>query len=249
MDFSIGLLEVNYIYYNQYHKIIVSHMIKQDFGKYFIEKELGKGGMATVYLATHKDLGRKVAVKIMHPHLAADPESRIRFEREAKAIARLEHTNILQIYDFGSHENCFYIAMELIDGTDGEKLVKLNGPFPPEIAAVLFCGVAGGLHQAHVNHIIHRDIKLSNIIVKQDGVAKLSDFGIVKTDDAASLTNVDSVVGTPYYLSPELVSGDPPSIQSDIYALGVSLYYAITGHYPYPKNSIPALFSQIVAGT
>lgn len=223
-------------------------MVGKDFGNYFIEKELGKGGMATVYLAMHKNLGRKVAVKVMHPHLAADREARIRFEREAKAVARLEHVNILQIYDFGSVNECFYIAMELVEGEDAEKLVQRNGPMPGEIAASIFCGVANGLFQAHSLHIIHRDIKLSNIIIKNDGVAKLSDFGIVKIDEAASLTSADSVVGTPYYLSPELVEGKDPSPQSDIYAFGVSLYYAVAGQYPYKKAPVPVLFNQIASG-
>jgi serine/threonine protein kinase len=223
-------------------------MINKDVGKYEIVKELGKGGMATIYHAIHKDLNRKVALKVMHPHLAAEEEARIRFEREAKAIAKLEHVNILQIYDFGSYEGSFYIAMELIEGNDAEKIIKKHGPLPPEITAVIFCGVANGLYQAHLNNIIHRDIKLSNIIVKDDGLAKLSDFGIVKMEDVASLTQSHSVVGTPYYLSPEQVEDKKPSFKSDIFSFGVSMYYAVTGKYHFKADTVPAAFNIISSG-
>jgi serine/threonine protein kinase len=174
--------------------------------------------------------------------------SRAHFLREARTAAKLNHDGIVTIYDAGEDRGVPYIAMELVEGEDAEKVVKKNGPLPAEIAASVFCGIANGLYQAHSNHIIHRDIKLSNIILKNDGVAKLSDFGIVKIDEAASLTAADSVVGTPYYLSPELVEGKDPSPQSDIYAFGISMYYALTGVYPYKKAPVPLLFSQIASG-
>ncbi len=223
-------------------------LINKDFGKYLIEKELGKGGMATVYLGVHKDLGRKVALKIMHPHLATDVDARARFETEAKAIARLEHVNILQVYDFGDHENNFYIAMELISGRDADKFLKENGPLPPEIVALVFYGIANGLNQAHLHGIIHRDIKLSNIIINKDGLVKLSDFGIVKIEDSASMTHSNSIVGTPYYIAPEQVEGGKASIRSDIYALGVSMYYALSGHYPFKAETLPLVLNAISAG-
>jgi serine/threonine protein kinase len=222
--------------------------MEKNFGKYEIEKELGKGGMATIYMAMHRDLGRKVALKVMHPHLAADLDARTRFELEAKAIARLEHTNIVQVYDFGSHNECFYIAMELVEGTDAEKVVKKHGPLPAEIAAMVFCGIANGLYQAHQNGIIHRDVKLANIILKNDGLSKLSDFGVVKMEDVAGFTQADSVVGTPYYLSPEQVEGAKPSAKSDIFALGVSMYFAVSGKYHFKADTIPVAFKIISSG-
>jgi serine/threonine protein kinase len=220
----------------------------KEIGKYVIEKELGKGGMATVYLALHKDLGRQVALKIMHPHLACEEESRRRFELEAKAVAKLEHTNVVQIYDFGSHNDLFYIAMELVQGLDVEKLIKANGALPSEIAAVIVSGVAGGLASAHKNGIIHRDVKPANFIVKADGVVKLSDFGIVKMDGSASMTKSDSIVGTPYYIAPEQIEGSKASASSDIYALGVSMYYMLTGKYPYKSETLPLVLAAIAKG-
>ncbi|MFH0920872.1 MAG: serine/threonine-protein kinase [Fibrobacterota bacterium] len=226
----------------------MASIIGRHFGKYFVEKELGKGGMATVYLALHQDLGRRVALKIMHPHLATDKDARTRFENEAKAIARLEHVNILQIYDYGNWEDNFYIAMELVEGKDAEKVLKENGPLPPEVTAVIFCGIAGGLYEAHRHGIIHRDIKLSNIILRTDGLAKLSDFGIVKMEDGVSLTQSHSIVGTPFYISPEQVEGGKPSVQSDIFAFGVAMYYALAGQYPYKADTVHVVLSAIATG-
>jgi serine/threonine protein kinase len=220
----------------------------KEIGKYVIEKELGKGGMATVYLALHKDLGRQVALKIMHPHLACEEESRRRFELEARAVAKLEHTNVVQIYDYGSHNDLFYIAMELVQGKDVEKLIKAHGAIPSEIAAVIISGVAGGLASAHKNGIIHRDVKPANFIVKADGVVKLSDFGIVKMDGFASMTKSDSIVGTPYYIAPEQIDGGKVSASSDIYALGVSMYYMLTGKYPYRSETLPLVLAAIAKG-
>ena len=222
-------------------------MIKE-FGKYSIEKELGKGGMATVYLAMHRDLYRHVALKIMHPHLASEEQFRVRFELEARAIAQVEHINLLQVYDYGKQGDHYYIAMEYIDGEEAEQLVKKHGPFTAEVAAVVFHGVAAGLSEAHKKKIIHRDIKLSNIIIKNDGLVKLSDFGIVKMEDVAGLTNTQDVVGTPYYVSPEQIRGDKPSAQSDIFSLGVSLYFAVTGKFPFTAPTIPAIFNLISQG-
>ncbi|MBL8028818.1 MAG: serine/threonine protein kinase [Fibrobacteres bacterium] len=230
-----------------YITLIMDNNVKE-IGKYSIAKELGKGGMATVYLAMHKDLGREVALKLMHPHLAADEESCRRFELEAKAVAKLEHTNVVQIYDFGSHNGLFYIAMELVQGKDVEKIVKANGALPAEIAAIMISGIAGGLASAHKNGIIHRDVKPANFILKSDGVVKLSDFGIVKIDGSASMTKSDSIVGTPYYIAPEQIDGAKASPASDIYALGVSLYFMITGKYPYKNDTLPLVLAAIAKG-
>ncbi len=222
-------------------------MIKT-IGKYTVVKELGKGGMATVYLAIHNDLGREVALKIMHPHLACEDESRRRFELEARAVAKLEHTNIIQIYDFGSVDGQFYIAMELVSGKDAERLVKANGAMPAEIAAIIASGIAGGLSAAHKNGIIHRDVKPANFIIKEDGIVKLSDFGIVRVDGAASMTQAESIVGTPYFIAPELIDGKKASPASDVYALGVSLYFMLSGKYPFRSETLPLVLASIAKG-
>lgn len=218
-------------------------------GKYTIIKELSRGGMSTIYLAMHPDLNRRIAIKVMHPDLSQDPEFVQRFEQEARIIAKLEHPNILQVYDFGKQgDTNYFMAMEYVEGDDLEQLVRQSGPFPWEITVMLFHSIAQALQEAHQHGIIHRDLKLKNILLKHNGSVKLADFGISKDSELKNITRTRDLIGTPYYMAPELIRGLSSSIQSDIYGLGVCLYQTLTGKPPFDGPSIAAVFERITTG-
>lgn len=222
-------------------------MIREDFGAYRVEAQIGKGGMSTVYRAVHKQLNRPVALKILNPHFAADEAFLKRFEIEAKTIAKLEHENLVRVYDFGMQDYSYYIAMEIVDGPDLLQILKRNGPLPWEVTSIIFQRICMALALAHKRHVIHRDIKLQNVIVKDDGTPKLSDFGIAKNEDMDGMTRTNDIVGTPSYIPPELIQGKGPSGLSDIYSVGVCLYHAISGQYPFEAPNMAMLFDIIVS--
>jgi tRNA A-37 threonylcarbamoyl transferase component Bud32 len=213
----------------------------RQIGQYRLKHRLGSGGMGEVYLAEHVLLKRPCAIKIIRPEKAGDPQALARFEREVRETARLTHWNTVEIYDYGRTEDgTFYYVMEYLPGMNLEQLVAMNGPLPPERVIYLMTQVCDGLHEAHEHGLVHRDIKPANIFAARRGgiydVAKLLDFGLVKSSDpapSAQVTQEGMVAGSPLYMSPEQAVGEDPDVRSDIYSLGLVMYYLLTGRAPF----------------
>jgi beta-lactam-binding protein with PASTA domain/predicted Ser/Thr protein kinase len=202
--------------------------------RYDLERPVGRGGMAEVYLGRDRRLDRPVAVKVMHDEYAGNAAFQARFEREARAMAGLNHPNMVQVYDYGRENGAPYIVMEYVRGKTMRDLVREQGPAPPERAAEVMADVAGALQYAHENGIIHRDVKPGNIMIDTEGTVKVTDFGIAQDGrDEEQLTQAGSVVGTAAYFSPEQAQGKPADARSDVYAMGCVLYELVTGRPPY----------------
>src|SRR5215469_6986233 len=200
--------------------------------RYVIERKLGSGGMADVYLAEDQELGRRVALKLLDDRHASDEQFVERFRREAQSAAGLNHPSIVSIFDRGQAEGTYYIAMEYLDGRTLKELLVRNGPTPIPIAIDYARQILSALSFAHRNGIVHRDIKPHNIVVGGDGRLKVTDFGIARSG-TSQMTEVGSIVGTAQYLSPEQARGAPVDPRSDLYSLGVVLYEMLTGTVPF----------------
>src|SRR4051794_1853231 len=211
--------------------------IGQQFdGRYLIERKLGSGGMADVYLAEDQELGRNVALKLLNERHANDDQFVERFRREAQSAAGLNHPNIVSIFDRGQAEGTYYIAMEYLEGRTLKELLVRNGPTPVPIAIDYARQILGAIAFAHRNGIVHRDIKPHNIVVRKDGRLKVTDFGIARSG-ASQMTEAGSIVGTAQYLSPEQARGAPVDARSDLYSLGIVLYEMLTGKVPYTGDA------------
>ncbi len=216
-------------------------------GRYQTAERLGSGGMSNVYKATDLILERTVAVKVLAEHLSDDERFVARFRREALAVAKLIHPNIVQVYDTGIDEGRHYIVMEYVDGRSGAQILQRHGPVGPEIAAEVGIQACSGLDYAHRRGIIHRDVKPGNLMVVGGPVGggemtvKLTDFGIARAIEQTRITQVGSVVGTAAYLAPEQVRGEEATPATDVYALGVVLYQFLTGRLPYEGSSLAEL--------
>lgn len=206
-------------------------------GRYLLQRELARGGMATVWLAHDQVLGRNVAVKLLHDHLASDQSLVSRFRAEAIAAGKLVHPNIVATFDTGAHAGRPYIVMEIVGGPTLRELIDSNSPLPISQVLALAMQMADALAHAHARGVIHRDIKPSNIVITSDGRAKVADFGIAKSLDRVpdynDLTHTGMVIGTAKYLSPEQVEGRSASPQSDCYALGLVLYEMLCNQAPF----------------
>jgi serine/threonine-protein kinase len=227
---------------------LIGHTIE---GKYRLDAIIGAGGMGTVYRATRLMIGDAVAIKIMHSEFVKDDEAE-RFRREAQAAARLKHHNAVQIYDFGvSAGGLVYLVMELVDGETLRAVIKAQGSLAPGAAIEIAQQVCAALDEAHEAHIVHRDVKPDNIIVRQTtrGLrVKLLDFGVAKLRDmtATNLTQTGSVVGTPHYMSPEQCLGEELDHRSDIYSVGIVLYEMLCGSVPFNSPISTAVIVQHV---
>src|SRR6478672_8508187 len=184
-------------------------------GRYRVLGRLGVGGMATVYLAEDSSLGRKVALKVMAERYSEDGEFVERFRREAQAAARLNHPNIIAVYDRGEADGRPYIAMEYLQGRTLKQVIQAEGPLPPERAIAIAMQVLAGLRYAHEHGVVHRDVKPHNVLVGDDGRIKVTDFGIAHAGDP-QMTEVGSIVGTAQYLSPEQARGRSVGPQTDV---------------------------------
>ncbi len=206
--------------------------------RYEIIKNIGNGGMATVYKAEDKVLKRNVAVKILRDEFTTDDEFIKRFEGEAQSAARLTHANIVSIYDVGVEGNLYYIVMELIQGkTLKEIILEEHGPLPWKWSINVAIQIASALEMAHKNNIVHRDIKPHNIIITEDGVAKVTDFGIAKAVSNSTITAFGTTIGSVHYFSPEHARGGFTDAKSDIYSLGVVMYEMVTGKVPFDADT------------
>ncbi len=211
-------------------------------GRYEIQQEIGRGGMARVYRATDRQLNRTVALKVLAPQLTIDPEFVKRFEREASIVARLGHPGIVTVYDRGEHEGLLYISMEYIEGRTLHTILKDQGALGLGYCVALLKPLSEALDYAHQQGAVHRDIKPHNIMVATDGRVLLADFGIAQPAEAdqESLTRSGTFMGTPEYISPEQTQSRRVDGKSDIYALGIVAYEIITGRVPF-SGSTPQL--------
>jgi eukaryotic-like serine/threonine-protein kinase len=201
-------------------------------GRYQVERKLGAGGMANVYLAEDQELGRRVAIKILNDRHAGDEQFVERFRREAKNAAALSHPNIVSIYDRGEAEGTYYIAMEYLDGRSLKELIVQRGPAPITVSVEYARQILSALRFAHRHRIVHRDIKPHNVLVDAEGRVKVTDFGIARAG-ASQMTEAGSIVGTAQYLSPEQARGTDVDQRSDVYSLGIVLYELLTGTLPF----------------
>jgi serine/threonine protein kinase len=240
-------------------------LIGQQLGAYHIQSKLGEGGMARVYKAYHARLRRDVAIKVILAQIAGQQGFKERFEREAQLIASLQHPNIVAVYDFGDIGDLTYLVMQYVGGGTLRDQLRGGHALDPRLA-ILYCQqMARALHHAHLRGIVHRDVKPQNMLVSATDANQLllSDFGIAKLFDSRhepampnlsgstlasdpSLTNVDQIVGTAEYMSPEQVTGKPVDARTDVYALGVVLYQALTGEVPFRSTTVQGLLYQHV---
>ena len=206
-------------------------------GRYALEMLVGSGGMADVYRAKDQLLERTVAVKILHQQYENDTEFIARFQREAKAAARITHPNIVNVFDVGVAEGRHYIVMEYVPGRTLKERIKEEGPVPAAQALEIARQIAGALAQAHANNLVHCDIKPHNILVMPDGNVKVADFGIARAVTESTMTYNDNIMGSVHYFSPEQARGTIITPKSDVYSLGVVLYEMLTGRIPFDGNT------------
>ncbi|HXV33714.1 MAG TPA: protein kinase [Gaiellaceae bacterium] len=211
-------------------------------GRYELEELVGEGGMSTVYRAYDTVLERRVAIKILHEHFSRDPEYVERFRREARAIARLAHPNVVTVIDRGEWEGRQFIVFEHVAGENVKAVIVREGPLPVDRALSLACQIARALAFAHELGIVHRDVKPHNVLLDGTGTAKVTDFGIARALDADDgLTATGTVLGTGQYLSPEQANGERGDERSDQYSLGVVTFELLTGEVPYSGDNLMAL--------
>ncbi|MDX6323855.1 MAG: serine/threonine kinase PknH, partial [Nocardioidaceae bacterium] len=233
------------------------------FGRYRILRRIGYGGMGTVFEAAQDGLGRNVALKVLLPQLSDAPEFRARFEREARTLAALDSPHVIQVYEYGEEDGQLYIATQLVKGSDLQQLIESKGPATLVRSLEVVAQLASGLADAHAAGLLHRDVKPSNVLLREsldDTHAYLCDFGIARDEDDAHLTST-GVAGTVGYMAPERHSGVEATAASDVYSLGCVLWAMITGRAPYAGHSgvqlalahmhepLPALDDASAAGT
>src|SRR3954471_20566878 len=217
--------------------------------RYKLIEEVGQGGMAIVYRAQDETLKRVVAIKVLHQHLAAEPESKARLEREAQAVAKLRHDNILEIFDYsGLDSQSAYIVTEFIDGQTLKQFLTGHPLRHPEIAALISIEVCGALAHAHGVGVLHRDVKPENVMVRKDGLLKLMDFGIAQVLDLERMTVTGQLLGSPAYMAPEIVEGKQLDFRTDVFSVGIMLYLLATGALPFSGKNPHEVLRRITEG-
>lgn len=214
--------------------------------RYEIIKSIGEGGMANVYVGFDKILERKVAIKVLRGDLSNDEKFVRRFQREALSASSLSHPNIVEMYDVGEDNGIYYIIMEYVEGKTLKQLIKKRGTITLSEAIDIMLQLTDGITQAHDSYIIHRDLKPQNILIKEDGQIKITDFGIAVALNSTQLTQTNSVMGSVHYLPPEQASGKGSTIKSDIYSMGILFYELLTGSLPFKgDNAVEIALKQI----
>jgi eukaryotic-like serine/threonine-protein kinase len=216
-------------------------------GRYMLERELGRGGMGIVFLARDAGLDRPVAIKLLPPYLAAQSGIRERFLQEARLVARLSHPNIVTVFAVEEHGDLVFFVMAYVRGETLAQRVTRAGPLPPATATRMIQEVAWGLGYAHANGVVHRDVKPDNIMLDQgSGRAMIADFGVAHAADGLSLTGAGQLIGTPQYMSPEQAYGNPVDGRSDLYSLGATAFYSLTGRLLFDAATpIAVVFKQL----
>jgi eukaryotic-like serine/threonine-protein kinase len=217
--------------------------------RYRLIAEVGQGGMAIVYRAHDETLKREVAIKVLHQHLAAEPESKARLEREAQAVAKLRHDNILEIFDYsGLDSSTSYIVTEFIDGQTLKQFLGTHTLRFPEVAAMIGVEVCKALGHAHGVGVLHRDVKPENVMVRKDGRIKLMDFGIAQILDLQRMTVTGQLLGSPAYMAPEIVEGKQLDFRTDVFSVGIMLYLLATGNLPFSGKNPHEVLRRITEG-
>ena len=219
-------------------------------GRYRLLELLGTGGMSVVYRGLDTALQREVAVKILHPHLALHQDARRRLEREARAVARLHHANILEVFDVASPDLAdAFLVTELVRGETLRSFAERERFWPPELGAAAVHAIASALAHAHRAGVVHRDLKPENVMLREDGVLKLMDFGIARVlDPAERMTQTGALVGSPAYMAPEVIEGEAAGPEADVFALGTLLFWLWTGELPFSGPTTPATLKRILEG-
>ena len=213
---------------------LVGHLLD---GRYEILRKLARGGMATVYLATDRRLTRTVAVKVMHDNLGSDQDFANRFDREARAAARLSHPNVVSVFDQGNDNGRPYMVMEYVEGSTLRNLITREAPMEPQRALDLLIPVVSAVAAAHEAGIIHRDLKPENVLISSRGQIKVADFGLARAITAHTATANGMLIGTVSYIAPELVTHGHADTRCDVYALGVMLFEMLTGRKPHTGDT------------
>ena len=223
------------------------HAIIND--RYELTRRIGRGGMADVFLGRDRLLDRQVAIKVLFPEFATDPNFVERFRREAQAAANLSHPNIVNVYDWGRHSGTYYICMEYVEGRTLAEILRTNGHVTAKQAAEIASEVAAALGFAHEAGLVHRDVKPANILIGSNGQVKVADFGIARAMNApteSNLTQAGAVMGTATYFSPEQAQGGQPDPRSDLYSLGVVMYEMVSGRPPFSgENPVSIAYKQV----
>jgi len=215
-------------------------------GIYILQRQIGKGGMGTVYLALDPPLQRQVAIKVLPPELARDPEYVARFEREATSLAKIRHPNLMHIYAVGYDVGHHFFVMEYIQGKTVIDVLRERGPLPYAYAIRILGQILSALDKVHATGIVHRDLKPGNIMIDEDDRAILMDFGLAKPQYDRTVTTDHTIIGTPEYMAPEVAEGQEADARSDLYALGVVLFEMLTGQAPFRGASAIAILRQHV---
>lgn len=234
---------------------------KPELTKYELLDQIGHGGMATVYRARDRRLGRDVAVKVIHPHLRGSAEVAARFVSEARAVAMLKHENIVEVYDISDEaEDERYLVVELVTGPTLRRLLTERGALPPEVAAAIALQIAAALQHAHEQNIIHRDVKPENVLIapprtggsardeRAHTVVKLTDFGIAKLLDAHGITSTGQVLGSPAHMAPEQIEGGDVGARADVFGLGVLFYECMVGRLPFDGKNPAQVLRRVLEG-
>ena len=224
-------------------------MIGVDLDKYEVLRKIGEGGMATVYVGRHRTLNREIAIKVLHPHLSAATRNRRRFAREARAIEHLRHPNILEIFDYsGPHTQDCYIVTEFVNGDTLTALMEKQQCLPSEVTAMIGIYLCEALAFAHQASILHRDLKPENVMLREDGVIKLMDFGIARFLDETNVTMTGALIGSPAFMSPEQAKEAPLDTRSDLFSLGTLLFYLVSGQLPFIGTNASLVLKKIIEG-
>jgi len=206
--------------------------------RYRVVKLLGRGGMGAIYRVRDLELDRDIALKLIRPEIAEDRATLERFKREIQLSSRITHRNVLRVYDLGEVEGIRFLTMQLVDGEDLASLIKREGRLPLPRVIAIFGEICKGLAAAHEQGVVHRDLKPQNVMLDAAGNAYVTDFGLAKSLAGTGMTEMGAILGTPFYMSPEQVRGEPAGPRSDIYALGVILYEMVTGRVPFTGDSV-----------
>ncbi len=206
-------------------------------GRFVVEEQLGTGGMGTVYRARDEQLGEQVALKVIAGAALLDPAAAERFRREASMARRISHANVVRLHDIGEEQGMLFLSMEYIAGTSLAELIRRHGTLPPSQLRPIAAQICGGLDAAHQAGVVHRDLKPHNVLVDERQQVKIIDFGLARLPHLEGMTATGLILGTPEYMAPEQIRGQPVDARSDLYSFGAMLYHALTGKPPFSGDS------------